>query len=449
MSIQRIIETLNKGEKKVISIRLQAEKKRQLSSLFKHYTNDATTVKESEITTISKQQLTILKYQLKELILDEMTRTSRCKLVEMRFYSKLTKIIFLKDRFLFDEALKLIPKLKEELIDFERFTILQELIMLEAEIHSSVMNKSRETEKIHQLIVESDKNILRMNELAHNKSQYLALSSDLNYQYSTSFSSMNQMFDEHNKSSFVFYHRARMIRCLNEKNHELLLESAIIIFKLIRENPHEFDNHPIQKIDMLFHCSLSFLICGDTFSFTRAQEVLISVDSNLHHVKQRKHDLLSFLSSTSRLESYGDDHSKHFRQIIESDISVSSDEYEQYIKEQTANYYLSKKEFRKAVRVNNEILNYQSAYRQSKCFLRAEIRCLLLAIIMGKTDYAEKLFQRLQSQKVLTHSLHEKLIEELLNGTLYPDTVLNHTINYVFHYSSKKTIQLITKELWK
>ncbi len=41
MSIQRIIETLNKGEKKVISIRLQAEKKRQLSSLFKHYTNDA------------------------------------------------------------------------------------------------------------------------------------------------------------------------------------------------------------------------------------------------------------------------------------------------------------------------------------------------------------------------------------------------------------------------
>ena len=132
---RELYATLTKGEKNFISRRLSKLGKLQLLELYKSLSKPVGSTDLGKKLGKEKSDLAILYNQLRSKMLECLSSYQHIGSIEVEFRKSMNEIEILRNKFLYQQALKKISSLKKNLLSHERYSFLQEVSLIEIEIN--------------------------------------------------------------------------------------------------------------------------------------------------------------------------------------------------------------------------------------------------------------------------------------------------------------------------
>ncbi len=436
-----LINNLNRGEKKSISQFLNNEKKKQLSDVFQIVIAGGGITDVSVSLGKTKQQSSLLLHQLKEKILNRLTHTRKLNPIEVELRNAINEIEFLKDRFLYRQAIKRIKVLKPRLLEHERFTYLQEVLLIEVEISSFLLSEQEFKKRLDSIMFEYH-DYLKKNEIFYRyKVQFYrnlaGVYDDSNQQPTGESYEMNP---RDNRSGYYFYLRSALIQNLATHRYSQAQATAVQLVDLMENTPHEFDKIPFQRMDVYFMSALSLIITGNIASFEKLKQKVLNTPISNDKLGVKLHERVIYLDSvaysTGRIVPESISTFVTNFQAVRKNISI---EYDLRIIEQISNFFVMINDFKKAKKWNNEILNKPSKEQRKQFSARARIRAIYLEIQGGDTDFLITLIDRVLSIQNIEEVYKSEIIESLKTIKEGKTKNISKLLDY-FHFLNQRKL---------
>jgi hypothetical protein len=412
--------SLSLGEKKLISRKLKNGKKNQLAEVFrliqqKNYNpDDLFQIKKN------RQDIFILKNQLYNFILRQIVRSKETKSVDIKARQILSEIEILKNKFLYQLALKKISKLKPQLIEHERFTYLQELLLTETEIKYLILTEQQFNSSITEMKSNFDHFNLKNQEYFNEKIQFFKTMGMIHLDQ-TPFDNQipfEDYTDTENRAAHFYNTRSSLIISVQNGEYVAGETKAKTLIDLLQIHKHEFDNLPDQVIDVHYNSALAFLLAGNQKEFKNSIRIMDEIVIKYPNLFDRKSERSLYLKwvdvvrnkategQISNLISEYNDHKSNFGIVFQNRIL-----------EQTSNYYLSQKNFIAANKWNRKILETPNKKKIHEFSKRAELRNIFIHFKRDRIESMDKAINRFQNNPIYNsdHQLNSLIREISLN----------------------------------
>ncbi|NRA10509.1 MAG: hypothetical protein HRT57_00975 [Crocinitomicaceae bacterium] len=420
-----LYDKLTQGERKLISQQLKKDGKTQLTEIYEQLKSGTSIEELYESSTANKTTVSLLSYQLKEFMIKELANSKRATVIEIELRSSISEIEFLKSKFLNNQALKKINKLKSKLLEHERYMHLQELILIEIEIQYFQLSEKDFKLKLKDLVDEYDLFKEKNGEYySHKVHFYKQLAGIHNNVDDANFNNTLEFNSADNRSAHYFNMRSKLIDHLTSGK---LIEAETISDELLdftALNKHEMDRVPFQKMDVYFMTGLAYLLSNKMDKYEQCVAEVKLIDQKHDILNTKFEERINYLKWVSTAIGRTKDHEKELLEnyrTIKSDISL---EYEHRIIEQISNYYIRVEEFRKANKWNREILNKSKKNQRSEFYKRAEIRAIYISVLTNKDDNTDLLTARFIGNKSNAELYGGKLISLLRSKDKNKDALL-------------------------
>jgi len=429
-----LYDKLTQGERKLISQQLKKDGKTQLIEIYNQLKAGATIDELHENSNASKSNTSLLSYQLKEFMIRELANSKRASVIEIELRNNISEIEFLKSKFLNNQALKKINKLKSKLLEHERYTYLQELILIETEIQYFQLSEQDFKLKLKNLVDEYDLYKEKNEEYySHKVHFYKQLAGIHNVIDNLSINNSLEFNSVDNRSAHYYNMRSKLIDHLTSGN---LKQVAIVSDELLdftAMNWHEMDRVPFQKLDVYFMTGLAYLLCNKITKYEQCLSEIKLIYKKHDILKNKFEERFNYLKWVGAAINRNEDSDKellnHY-QTIKNDISL---EYEHRIIEQISNYYIQTKDYGKANKWNRDILNKPKKNQRSEFYKRAELRAIYISILRNKDDNTDLLTARFVGNKLNTDLYGNELIG-LLRSVNQNKLPLIRELSRITHY---------------
>jgi hypothetical protein len=406
--------TLNQGEHKMITQRLVNSGKNQLETIYIQLQNS----EDFYVKGKSRQDILTLKNQLYLFILNVLSEHQLNRTKDIEFRDELNKIEVLKNRFLFKSALKRINKLKVKLIEHERFTYLQELLLTESEINSILLSEkefeiySNELTNEFQLFNRENQNYF-LEKTAFFKTFGTIHNSDQEGQLTPKFKSFTETG---NRSAHFYNSRSKLIFQIQNK---LYLEAEITakeLKELLVVHDHEFESLPFQKLDVTYMSAIAFLLVNNVEDVKKCMTEMEQLEDDYPMLSQKKLERSLFLR-TIELNMFPNKttlEKKVIDQVNDRPNDLGSD-FMMRIREQLANYFIKKEDYVTSNKWNRKILETGINKRKKHFYYRAELRNLFIHHKRGRIETFESNFDRLVRNNHISKTMALEEMESIFN----------------------------------
>lgn len=410
-----IVNHLTISEKKTISRSLKNDGKCQLAIVFDVLTNGGGLSDISTTLNKPRPHSSMLLNQLRNNIINQLTHRHKNIPVEIELRNKINEIEFLKDRFLYDQALKRIQYLKPKLFKHERFTYVQEILLIEIEILSFVLGEKEFKQKLELIMQEHEALNKKISVFYNQKVHFYKVLAEIHTGESSHTHLPFESKPEENKSGHYFYLRSCLIQHIVHGDIKRAINAVNLLLPLIDDTPHEFDRIPFQRLDVYFMSALAHLLDGNLKEFELLNSKIAATANSHEKLEIKSVERLLYLRwlglSLGMLSS--NDVQKDLDEFQKTQRALST-EYRLRILEHISNYFLEKKSFKTAKKWNNEIINFTGKNRIKQFESRALIRSVYIA-------YQAKDFDR-------TQALSEKILSSNKSKLSYPEKIIDHLI---------------------
>jgi hypothetical protein len=423
---RELYEKLTQGERKLIAQQLKKDGKTQLSAIYEQLKSGADIDELYKNSNASKTTVSLLSYQLKEFMVKELAHSKRNSVIEIELRSSISEIEFLKSKFLNNQALKKINKLKSKLLEHERYTYLQELILIETEIQYFQLSEQDFTLKLKDLVEEYDlykeKNGEYYSHKVHFYKQLAGIHIDVD---DTGFNDTLEFNSADNRSAHYFKMRSKLIDFLTSGNLNQATAISDELLDFTALNKHEMDRVPFQKMDVHFMTGLAYLLSNKITKYEQCIAEVQLIDEKHDILNTKFEERINYLKwvglATGRTKDNEQELLENYR-TIKNEITL---EYEHRIIEQISNYYIRIEAFRKANKWNRETLNKPKKNQRSEFYKRAEIRAIYISILTNKDDNTDLLTARFIANKSNTETYGIEFMELLKSSSKEKSTLIS------------------------
>ncbi|PHR22264.1 MAG: hypothetical protein COA38_18245 [Fluviicola sp.] len=439
---ESLLSTLSRGEKKMISQRLQSLGKQQLFNVYSLQKRGFGQREIAERLNLSGKNIAILLFQLKEFTLKQLTLNGSKQSIEIELRNSLSEIEILKSRFLFDQALKKINHLKPIMLNHERFNFLQELLLLQVDILQFSLPEKQYRQALKTIMKEYSSYQLKNDYYYRQKTRFYEVMAGLNTSsHSLTPKTFPTIAIESNRSGEYYKMRHQLVSQLTNKDPECVTTSVLLI-ATIEENRHEFERLPFQILDTHFMAALSFIFSNDQKRYIHCSNVMKEIEKKHKSLKNKYSERSCYLNWVQA--SIGSDLKLDIKLLIEQYKGLRktiSLEFDLRILEQIANYFLVTSDYKNAKKWNNEIVNKYRKEQRKQFNLRAKIRDIYIAKMVFDYEYMCTLIDRVLSSPS-REEYSKKVIDNLrllkVNKEVSCSSILNYIDFWLFKYVEKK-----------
>ena len=413
---RELYDKLTQGERKLIAQQLKKDGKTQLTEIYEQLKLGADIDELYKNSNASKTKVSLLSCQLKEFMVKELANSKRTSVIEIEFRSSISEIEFLKSKFLNNQALKRINKLKSKLLAHERYMYLQELILIETEIQYFQLSEKDFKSKLKDLVDEYDLYKKKNGAFYSHKVHFYKQMAGIRKAVDDGNNAL-EVTSIDNRSAHYFNMRSTLIDHLNSGDLNRATELCDELLPFTALNRHEMDRIPFQKMDVHFMTGLAYLLGNKMTKFKQCVAEITMIDQQhdiLHTKFEERFTYLRWVGMAIGRTTEDENELIDIYQSMKSEISL---EYEHRIIEQISNYYIRIKEYRKANKWNRDILNKPKKNQRAEFNRRAEIRAIYISILTDKDDNTDFLTDRFIGNKANTEFYKDNLIPLLRSSS--------------------------------
>ena len=422
---KELYDKLTQGERKLIAQQLKKDGKTQLIEIYNQLKSGASIDALYQNTNASKLNTSLLSHQLKEFMTKELANSKRASVIEIKFRNGISEIEFLKSKFLNNQALKKINKLKSKLLEHERYTYLQELILIEIEIQYFLLSEQDFKLKLEFLLEEYDLyKIKNAKYYAHKTHFYKQLAGIHNKDEEMKNYQSLDSTSTNNRSAHYFNMRSKLIDHLTSGELTKAESVADMLLNFTVLNKHEMDRVPFQKLDVYFMSGLAYLLRNNQFKFLECLAELESIYTAHDILEIKFEERFNYLKWVGVAIGYIECDENILLDRYAQIKNVISLEFEHRIIEQISNCYIQKSHYIKANKWNREILNKSKKNQREEFYKCAEIRAIYISILNNRHDNTDTLVARFVSDKEKLKNYDNNLVVLLKSGKLQNPALL-------------------------
>lgn len=364
--------------------------------------------------------LPTIKNQLYKGLLGSMRDFHKKSNVDFIIRNEMTEIDLLIKKKLYKQALKKCQSIKKNIENHERFTYYMEVILKETELKFY-------TQKNKDFVNEISRSITTARSIGRNYYAYA-------YQKLMLFRTQSMLWNgssfgdinynptrEKNmsgvRSAFYYNLHHSLLYYVQIKDYTNALEISNILYQLMADNLHEFEDNPEQKVDVWYACGMAYL-------FANEREKLSHIIHNLEDLKavnqginiRKTERLLDLKLQTIQVTNSGGEDLGELRRLVEENSKSFSNYYVQKFWDILSTIYLKNGANREALKCNYNLLIYKKTLRANHYYIRAILREIYLYYIQGKTTVFESRYKSVFRSNLPLSNQERSLLKQLKNN---------------------------------
>ena len=363
--------------------------------------------------------LPTIKNQLYKGLLGSMRDFHKKSNVDFIIRNEMTEIDILIKKKLYKQALKKCQSIKKNIENHERFTYYMEVILKETELKFYTQKNKDFVNEISRSIATARSIGRYYYTYAYQKLMLFRTQSML--WNGSSFDDINYNPTREKKMSGVrsaFYYNLHhsLLYYVQIKDYTNALEISNILYQLMANNLHEFEDNPEQKVDVWYACGMAYLYANEREKLSHIMHNLEDLKAVNQGINIRKTErLIDLKLQTIQETNSGVEDLEELHRVVEENSKSFSNYYVQKFWDILSTIYLKNGANREALKCNYNLLIYKKTLRANHYYIRAILREIYLYYIQGKTTVFESRYKSVFRSNLPLSNQEKSLLKQLKN----------------------------------